>query len=264
MLTTTDLHNHLLPGVDDGAPDLDTALNYAQRLVMAGTTATVVTPHCNHRWQLSADELRPRFQQLTAALTAADIPLTLYLGTELAHNQVNECGDAFLHLISHGPQRARWLLLEIPFAGIDKPFLDAAQTLRERGYGLLLAHPERSRRFAATLPLLMRELRLGALLQINTGSLIGAYGPEPTAQADWLLRRGLVWCLSSDSHPGTREYLLKDGYQSLRSYGYHEQRARRLVADNARFILRNGIVPEHHRQLPFSDRLGETNQLYHL
>ena len=66
------------------------------------------------------------------------------------------------------------MLLEVPFAGIDTPFLDACRHMRDHGFGLLIGHPERAEGFLRGGPALLGdEIAAGALLQVNVCSLLG-------------------------------------------------------------------------------------------
>ncbi len=137
-----DLHCHLLPGVDDGPDALDESIAYARAAAAAGTGTIVATPHVE---LVTVRELPGRVAALRAALAEEGVDLRVEVGGELKPESVGVLDAEELELLAHGPPGRRWLLYEVPFAGVDDPFLDGARELGERGYGLLLAHPERSR-----------------------------------------------------------------------------------------------------------------------
>ena len=168
-----DLHCHLLPGVDDGPDTLDETVAYAAAAAAAGTTTIVATPHVE---VVDVAELPDRVQEVRDALHAAGVPLHVEVGWELKPQSIGDHDDADLDVIAHGPPGARWLLYEVPFEGVDggggPGVLAGAQELRDRGYGLLLAHPERSKDILpAGIESLGPELLAGAVIAANVGPL---------------------------------------------------------------------------------------------
>ena len=201
-----DLHCHLLPGVDDGPETMEESVAYARDAVARGTQRIVATPHVEH---VDVAELPGRVAELSAALARAGVPLDVEVGGELKPESLTVLDQAGLETIAHGPPGARWVLYEVPFGGVDEPFLSGAAELRERGFGLLLAHPERSAGLlAGGLRSLEPELRAGARLACNIGPLVGAEGHERREALAHLLERGLVHLLATDAHPPRRPYTL--------------------------------------------------------
>ncbi|HET6549938.1 MAG TPA: CpsB/CapC family capsule biosynthesis tyrosine phosphatase [Solirubrobacter sp.] len=234
-----DLHSHLLPGLDDGARTLADTVDHARRLHAEGVNDVACTPHVKRAHFPHIDlhalaELRAGAQR---AIDDAGLDVHLHRGGELAHDDALALDAAELRLIAQGPRHAPWLLLECPFAGLDDAFDAAAERLTDLGYGLLLAHPERA---AGDLERLHPHLEAGALLQVNVSSLLGDHGPRAQATAERLVRRGVVYCLASDTHPGTRERMLPRGLDALERLGASEIQAFRLTQSNPRFLLREG------------------------
>ena len=83
----------------------------------------------------------------------------------------------------------------------------------------------------------------GALLQVNATSLLGRHGPRARTVAERLLGDGLVWCLASDGHPGTRDDTLDRGFEALVAGGASERLAALLTQDNPRLLLEQGAAP---------------------
>jgi protein-tyrosine phosphatase len=99
----------------------------------------------------------------------------------------------------------------VPFRGVDDAFLDGADELRERGYGLLMAHPERSRDLLAEgLARLEPAIAAGALLEVNVGPLTGQETPSRTQAAHHILSRGMAHVVATDAHAPKRPYQLGD------------------------------------------------------
>ena len=151
-------------------------------------------------------------------------------------------------MIAQGPAGARWVLLEVPFDGIDATFFAAWRHVRRHGFGVLIAHPERA---AGLLDEGLRRLRPviedGALLQVNVSSLLGRHGDEAQAAGQRLVRDGLAYVLASDGHGDNRP-------DTLAAVGNE-----RLTSANPRFLLRHGIpagdVPTRAWRSPYERRM---------
>jgi protein-tyrosine phosphatase len=241
-MSYVDLHLHLLPGVDDGARTATESLSFARRMVAEGVGEATVTPHVGAGMDYDPHTIPQRVQRLQALLDREGVALRLHAGGEIHPAGVREVSGAELELIAHGPPGSRWVLFEVPFAGVDEHFLESCRRLRARGYGLLIAHPERA---VGLLPeglaMLGPLIDAGALLQVNVCSLLGNNGPEVERAAVELLRSGLTFVIASDAHPGTREHTLRDGFELAVAAGLSTEAASRLVEGNPRFLLEHGI-----------------------
>jgi protein-tyrosine phosphatase len=244
-LSYVDLHCHLLPGIDDGAANLADALDYARRLDAEGVGDVACTPHVKaaHFPRVPIADLAARVSELQAAIDDAGLHVRLHPGGEVAHRDALALHPDELALVAQGPPGARWILLECPFGGVEQDFTDAAERLRGLGYGLVLAHPERS---AGVLhPDRRRRLeRLrgdGALIQVNVCSLLGNHGLEAQEIATGIVRAGTAFCLASDAHPGSREHTLQLGFHVLLRAGASSVQAWRLTQANPRFLLVHGL-----------------------
>ena len=234
-----DLHCHILPGLDDGARTLADAVRYARVLDAEDVLDVACTSHIKRaHFPVDLYELAGRRAELQAAIRAEGLNVTLHPGGELAHHDALELPDRELELIAQGPAHARWLLLECPFRGLDDDFDAAVERLTALGYGLLLAHPERT--VDGDLSRLDPHIEAGALLQVNVSSLLGAHGPNAQRIGARLVQTGRAYCLASDTHPGTREEILPYGHDALLRLGVSDVQAFRLTQSNPRFLLREG------------------------
>jgi protein-tyrosine phosphatase len=234
----------LLPGVDDGARDEQDSIDYAQRLVREGVREATVTPHIGSQWPVEVAAIPARTARLQALVDEHAPGLVLHPGGEIHCRAADDLADDELEIVANGPAGSRWVLLEVPFAGIDVAFTETCERLRERGYGVLIAHPERA---AGLLPrglaLLQPQIAAGALLQVNVDSLLGNHGLAIQETAVQLLRNGLAFVLASDGHPGTRDQTARLGFDLAMRAGASSVQAWRLTQANPRFLLRQGIPP---------------------
>ena len=235
-----DLHLHLLPGVDDGAPDEAAALEHAARMVADGVHEATVTPHVGApAYDLDPLTIRERTVVLQTALDREGLALRLHPGGEIFPGAAADLTRRELDAIAHGPQGARWVLAEVSFDGIDERFVDGLAAIRGRGFGVLIAHPERARGVldGGGLELLRGELERGCAFQVNVCSLLGRQGEEALVAAEWLVRARLAYVLASDGHPGTREHTLAAGVAAAVAAGASPGYARRLTGVNPARLL---------------------------
>ena len=235
----TDLHCHLLPGVDDGPESMAETVAYAATAAAAGTTTIVATPHIE---RVDVRELPDRVRAVRAALGAEGIALDVRCGGELKPFSVTELGNEELDVIAHGPPAARWVLYEVPFHGPDDEFVAGARELRARGFGVLLAHPERSRGMLESgLPVVEALVAEGALVAANVGPLLGLEGDGRRRAAEHLLRRGVPAVLATDAHAPDRPHTLAMGADAARRVTGRADLARRLTRETPARLLAEGL-----------------------
>jgi protein-tyrosine phosphatase len=238
-----DLHFHLLPGVDDGPADLSDSLELARGAVAEGTGTVVATPHVREDLGLTdAVEIDLRVRELRARLAAARIPLDLRCGGELGHGMVFRLSQRELDLLAQGPPGGRWVLVETPFEGIGEEFHAATAELRARGFGVLVAHPERSADAALDDAAgLRRELGAGSLAQVNAQSLTGGHGDDARRAAWALLADGLVAVVASDAHGPSRPPAMRLAHRALVAGGIAPATAAAIAASEPRSLLARGM-----------------------
>jgi protein-tyrosine phosphatase len=234
----TELHFHLLPDVDDGPVDDAAAIDLARRALRDGTTTVVCTPHA--RFIAGARDLADRVAGLRRTLQRAGVPLDVRPGAELMATDVPRVAAPALDAISQGPPAARWLLLEAPLdpGGLDALY-GAAAEVQERGFGVLLAHPERSPQLLDDEGGLDALRDRGVLLQVNATSLTGLHGEAARAAGLDLVRQGVVTVIASDAHGPDRPPSLAAAVAQLRDHGIED--AERYVSTAPRALLRDGI-----------------------
>jgi protein-tyrosine phosphatase len=238
-----ELHFHLLPGVDDGPADLATALELARAAVRDGTRLVTCTPHAGF---VDVTEIPERVRELQGALGDAGIELEVRGGAELMWSDVPALDGGAIESVAQGPAGRRWLLLEAPLPGTGTlgELEDAAQELRERGYGLLIGHPERSPAVVGAEGAVARLLDAGDRLQVNATSLVGLHGPGARTAGLALVASGRAEVLASDAHaPAYRPPSLTAAVAVLRREGIPGADAEALAGAAPRALLEHGIEP---------------------
>ncbi|MEA2431571.1 MAG: protein-tyrosine phosphatase [Thermoleophilaceae bacterium] len=239
-MTYADLHFHILPGVDDGPSSMDESVALAAAAVADGTRTVVATPHVRTGFLTDVSELPDRVRELSDRLACEGIGLAVRRGAELGHDMVGRLSQAELDSVAHGPPGGRWLLVETPFVALDGEFTAATDELRDRGFAVVIAHPERARSSAGAV--LRYEVERGSLLQVNAWSLVGRHGPEAFEKAHEMLRSGKVGLIASDAHGGRRQPALTLGVAACGQAGLSSHDAQRLVGAVPHRLLERGLA----------------------
>lgn len=197
-----DLHNHLLPGIDDGAPDLPSALALARLAQEEGITHLVCTPHIHPgRYDNSPETIQPALETFRAGLAQAGIPLQVAAAAEVRFGIELMVGIEQQQI----PFLGQWeeepvLLLEFPHGDIPFGAERLVKWLRTRRVRPMIAHPERNKAIMRTPSKLKPFLQMGCLTQLTASSLIGGFGSRAQEVAVDLLEQGMVTILATDAH----------------------------------------------------------------
>jgi protein-tyrosine phosphatase len=197
-----DVHCHILPGIDDGARDVDAALALARAAVAGGVRVIAATPHVRpDHPRVRPNQLGDRCAALGERLAEAAIDLEVVAGGEVDLAWSREASGEELALVSYG-QRGSDVLVETPYGPLDGSFERDLLALRERGYRILLAHPERSADLRDDRRRLERLVDEGLLLQVTARTLLPA-DDDQHRFAVGLVVDGLAHVLASDAHSAT-------------------------------------------------------------
>jgi protein-tyrosine phosphatase len=196
-----DIHAHLIPGIDDGPPDLAQSFEMARAAVEAGIRLIACTPHIRFDFpDVHLTELASRCEDLAARLSGAGIDLEIASGGELALTWALAAADDELRLASYG-QRGTDILIEAPMVMAHNLPAMLAE-LADRGYRTILAHPERCPDFQRDDALPAQLVEQGVVLQVNAEAVLGN-APRPQSRlARRFLGDGLAQAIASDGHRG--------------------------------------------------------------
>jgi protein-tyrosine phosphatase len=197
-----DLHSHILPGLDDGAPDMETSLAMARLAVADGVRTIVATPHVNTDFDYDLAEITRRSGELNVHLARAEVPLAVLAGAEIAVARLSELTDDMLGGLCLGASKA--LLVESPYAQAADFLDELLFDLQVRGFQPLLAHPERCPIFQQDVDRLKQIVERGILCCVTAGSMGGAFGSTVQKFVLRMFREGLVHDVSSDAHDHRR------------------------------------------------------------
>ena len=195
-----DLHSHILPGLDDGAVDLEESLRLARGYAAAGFTVVVATPHARSG-ECSAGFARTVMDgvdRLNRELERQAVDIRVLPGMEVeidARLPAHIADGTVIPLAGKNH-----LLVETPFMRMPLSWHNMVFDLAAVGITVVFAHPERCAQLAET-PQLIEEMAAGgACLQVNWDSFTGAHGRQARHTARRMARQGLIHCLATDSH----------------------------------------------------------------
>jgi protein-tyrosine phosphatase len=235
-MSIVDFHNHLMPGVDDGARTLQDTRRALRAFSAAGITGAVATPHVNASLVHDQVAFAARLAQLDGAWSelqscAAEEGVAVWRGAEVALDVPGpEFGDERLRLAG-----TRFVLVEFAYMTVPPNSARLLASIRTAGWIPVLAHPERYARMRQRPVLAATWREAGAYLQVNGGSLLGRYGPDARRVAQELLAAGMADYLCSDYH-ARGEVGMPEYRYAVEARGGAEQAALLLEANPQRML----------------------------
>lgn len=195
----TDIHCHIIPGVDDGAQSMAQAEGMIRLAYNDDTRRIIVTPHYGtSRAKASKDGIIFHFRELMRWTKDNYPEMELFLGQELTyHHGLEEeirCGNAFTMAGGH------YALIEFRPEDDYSRIRQGLQSVQMEGYWPILAHAERCRRLAENIDYVAELVRMGIYIQVNAKSVTGGNGWWCKSCTHKLLKNRLVHFVASDGH----------------------------------------------------------------
>lgn len=195
-----DFHSHILPGLDDGATDIEDAVAMVSAMKDWGFERITCTPHITNKFRNTPETIKRAFEELQEALYVRNIEVDMRMSAE--YRLVPETWPEVLEKNWLMPIEDRFILMELPiFNPKDikdiKP-LEEFRKVISMGLTPLLPHPERY--FYLSEKELMEFLEAGVRIQSNYGSLAGLYGEKAENNVRHLVDQGLVSYYGTDMH----------------------------------------------------------------
>lgn len=194
----TDMHSHMIPGIDDGAPTVEDSIAMIREFQALGFQNIVTTPHIKSDYYPNDSTIIMNgLNDLRRALTANNINFTVRAAAEYYVD------DRFMEMMEAGPLLTinnNEVLIEFSFVFEPMRLKDILFKIQTKGYKPIIAHPERYN-FYHQKPGIYRELKdRGCLLQLNAIALTGYYGRAVKEVAERLLKEKLYDYCGSDMH----------------------------------------------------------------
>lgn len=196
---STDMHSHILPGIDDGAPNVETSLELITGLMAVGVKKSIATPHIiSDMYPNNSITIGKALSTLQSALQEKNIPFEVHAAAEYMLD------GSFFDLLDMGEKlltvKDNTILTEFPFATFPNYIEKISFEIITGGYQPILAHPERYGYAHTNYKFFHRWAELGFLLQVNLLSLVGYYGKEVMKAARYIVKNNLCVYLGTDMH----------------------------------------------------------------
>jgi len=194
-----DLHCHLLPGIDDGAVDLDDSFAMARCAVADGIKVTACTPHIfPGLYENKGPEIRKAIADLQTRLDEADIPLKLVTGADVQLAVELSAGLKSGRILSLND--SRYFLFEPPHHTAPPRLEETVFNVMAAGWHPVVTHPERLHWIETHYETMQRLAHAGAWMQLTSGSVTGRFGRRAKYWSERMLDEGLVHILATDAH----------------------------------------------------------------
>lgn len=211
-----DLHCHILPGIDDGARDIEDSIEMAKMAVDDGISHILCTPHhLNGHFDNNRNEVIEKVASLQEELERQNIPLELYEGQEVHLNEAIpeqlRNGNILCADLSN-----KYFLLEFPSNDVPafaEPLINEVLVM---GKTPIIVHPERNGRFIEDPNRLLPFIEMGCLAQLTAPSICGHFGKKIQKTAEIMLDHNMVHMMASDAHNiTTRPFMMMSAFNII-------------------------------------------------
>ncbi len=194
----TDIHSHLIPGIDDGSPDMETSIMLVKKFVDLGYRKIVTTPHvmCDY-YQNSSDKILSGLNDLREELQKQNVKVEISAAAEY---NLDDGLDVLIEkkdILTFGDNH---VLFELPFMQEPRNLQEIIFNFQMAGYKPILAHPERYTYWYDNFDRYEELKSRGVLLQMNLMSLIGHYSPQTKKVAEKMVDANLIDAVGTDCH----------------------------------------------------------------
>jgi tyrosine-protein phosphatase YwqE len=207
----TDIHSHILPGIDDGSADIETSIMLIEGLMSVGVKRSIATPHIiGDLYRNNPDTINAALTKLNTALQSRNINFEVRAAAEYMLDSY------FFELINNGQKlltlKDNIILTEFSYASMPDDPGKHSFAIQMAGYNPILAHPERYSYYYGNYKMYHRLADLGFMLQLNLLSLTGYYGKEAAKAADYMLKNELISFVGTDMHHERHLSMLREDH----------------------------------------------------
>ena len=230
----TDIHSHILFGVDDGSRSIEESISLLKKLKSVGFDKVILTPHfiMDSTYNSTYEDNYYRYITLKDKVKELSLGMDIYLGNELfIHEKLGELLDNY---VVSSLNDTGYVLVEFPFNQYKKEYDEYLYNISLE-YKIIIAHPERYHYVQENHDFVNRWLSNGYCLQCNQGSL----NHKQTKNVMFkLIEQGKVSFICSDAHNEYRPLTLIDAYNTI-SKKFNKETADVLFKENALRVLRD-------------------------
>ncbi|HLR43040.1 MAG TPA: CpsB/CapC family capsule biosynthesis tyrosine phosphatase [Pseudogracilibacillus sp.] len=194
-----DIHNHILPGVDDGAQTERDSIDMAKAAVEEGIHTIVATPHHKNRtYDNYKREIIYQVSVLNELMDANNLPLRIIPGQEI--RIYGELLEDYANGEILPVNQTKYVLVEFPSSSVPRFADQLFYDMQLEGLIPVIVHPERNRELLEHPSRMYELIRNGALSQITAGSLVGQFGKQMEQYSHQLIEANLTHFIASDAH----------------------------------------------------------------
>lgn len=194
----TDLHSHLIPGIDDGSKTMDDTLNMLRKFIDLGYKKVITTPHIMSDYYKNTPEIiKNGLAAVREAIKSENLPIAIEAAAEYYVDFHFDEEIEKRNLLTFGDNH---ILFELSFSQEQPGIKNTVFNLITQGYKPILAHVERYPFYINDWDKMNEYKDRGVLLQLNINSLSGQYGPHVKKMAEQLIERDLIDVIGSDCH----------------------------------------------------------------
>jgi protein-tyrosine phosphatase len=204
----TDMHSHIIPGIDDGAQTMEQSIMLIKKLMELGYTKIITTPHIMADYYRNTPEIiLAGLDNVRTQLQAQSIDIQIEAAAEYYLDETLESKLDTGNILTFSDN---YLLFELSFVNPPSNMERIIKKMNDKGYKPILAHPERYSYFKNGLDDYYRIKEYGCYFQLNTISLIGYYDKNSQRTAKELLNNNMIDFLGSDMHHTKHASALKE------------------------------------------------------
>tara|TARA_B100001287_G_scaffold274688_1_gene280525 strand:+ start:4091 stop:4843 length:753 start_codon:yes stop_codon:yes gene_type:complete len=195
----TDLHSHLIPGIDDGSPNMEVTLELLFKFKELGYSKVITTPHImSDYYRNSPKIINKGLKAVRNSLRENNLNIEIEAAAEYNLEPAFEDLLKNEDLLTFGKEK--YLLFELSFFNEPPRLNELIWSMKEKGYTPVLAHVERYGYWHNNYDKIEEIINRGVKLQLNIGSLTGSYGPEVRSFAERLVSDEVIEFVGSDCH----------------------------------------------------------------
>jgi len=230
LFFTTDIHSHVVPGIDDGSPDVERSVELVGRMKEWGLEKLIVTPHVTQdTFENTPEIIEEAYGNLRKGLEDAGVDI------EMDHSAEYRIDEMFVEQLEAGMVRR----LHGDFILVENSYIQEAYNLDQilfsismKGFRPILAHPERYMYYYEKHNRYDELHGKGILFQVNLLSLAGFYGKEPKKIAEMLIEKDYVDFLGTDLHRRTHADVI-GRYLGSKDYRRHREKLEGRILNDA-------------------------------
>lgn len=194
-----DIHSHIIPGIDDGAKNIEMTLEMLKNAEKNGTKEIVATPHYLLEYgEAKINEVKEHVKEINTLLEEEKIDVKVYSGQEVYFSEriLEDYIEGNIGTIND----SKYMLIEFDMHKFDENIFDTLYELQVRDIVPIIAHPERYKFFREQPSFINRFIDEGYLFQVNAGSIEGRFGESVKKTANLFLDNNIYNFIGSDAH----------------------------------------------------------------